>query len=181
MIDEEGNEIDDDLWADMMEAYAQGFVSGGGGVGGPSEELENEAAYNNMTDEEEQERIQKFLQRIKEDEREKVRELLNDYLNQELVHTDMVDVECCFPTENEIEYLEFESTEAAVEYFSKREKIQNMLVAISNGNEEMRMIEVADILKALENAAVQNFEKMELLYADVCKSPKGYLRLLVQA
>ncbi len=65
MIDEEGNEIDDDLCADMMEAYAQGFVSGGGGAGGPSEEIENEAAYNNMIDEEEQERIQKFLQRIK--------------------------------------------------------------------------------------------------------------------
>lgn len=39
MIDEEGNEIDDDLWTDMMEAYAQGFVSGGGGASGPSEEL----------------------------------------------------------------------------------------------------------------------------------------------
>jgi hypothetical protein len=61
MIDEEGNEINDDLWADMMEAYAQGFVSGGGGAGGQSEELENEAAYNNMTDEEEQERIQSFF------------------------------------------------------------------------------------------------------------------------
>ena len=46
MIDEEGNEIDDDLWTDMMEAYAQGFVSGGGGASGPSEELENEAVQN---------------------------------------------------------------------------------------------------------------------------------------
>ena len=105
----------------------------------------------------EQERIENFLQRIKEDDREKVRELLKDYLNQELIHTDMVDVECCFPTENEIEYLEFETTEAAVDFFSKHEKIKNMLVAISNGNEDM-----------------------ELLYADVLKSPKGFLRLLVQ-
>lgn len=128
----------------------------------------------------EQERIENFLQRIKEDDREKVRELLKDYLNQELIHTDMVDVECCFPTENEIEYLEFESTEAAVAFFSKREKIKNILVAISNGNEDMLMIEVADILKALENAAVEDSEKMELLYADVSKSPKGFLRLLVQ-
>lgn len=31
MIDEEGNEIDDELWADMMEAYAEGFVSCYGG------------------------------------------------------------------------------------------------------------------------------------------------------
>ena len=46
MIDEEGNEIDDNLWADMMEAYAQSFVSGGGGASGPSEELENEAVQN---------------------------------------------------------------------------------------------------------------------------------------
>ena len=40
MIDEAGNEIDDDFWADMMEAYAQGFVSGAGGF---SEDVENEA------------------------------------------------------------------------------------------------------------------------------------------
>lgn len=41
MIDEEGNEIDDELWAEMMEAYAEGFVSGGGGDGGVSDEAEN--------------------------------------------------------------------------------------------------------------------------------------------
>ena len=43
MIDEAGNEIDNDFWADMMEAYAQGFVSGAGGDGGFSEDVENEA------------------------------------------------------------------------------------------------------------------------------------------
>lgn len=128
----------------------------------------------------EQERIKKFLQRIKEDDREKVRELLNAFLNQELVQTDMVDVECCFPSVNEIEYFEFKSTEAAVEYFSKREKIKNMLVVIYNGEEEMPLIEIADMMKALEDAAVEDFEKMELLWVPVLRSPKGYLRLLVQ-
>ena len=128
----------------------------------------------------EQERIKKFLQRIKEEDREKARELLNALLNQELVQTDMVDVECCFPSDKEIEYLEFESTGAAVAYFSRREKIKNLLVLIYNGNEEMLLTEIADILKTLENAAVEDFEKMELLYVPVLISPKGYLRLLVQ-
>ena len=41
MIDEEENEIDDELWADMMEAYAQGFVSG---VGGCSYDVESNLA-----------------------------------------------------------------------------------------------------------------------------------------
>ena len=90
----------------------------------------------------EEERIKKFLQRIKEDDREKVRELLDAFLNQDLVHTDMVDVECCFQSDKEIEYFEFESTEAAVEYFSKREKIKNLLVCSYSGNEEMFMSEV---------------------------------------
>jgi len=135
----------------------------------------------NMTDEKEQEKIQKFLLRIKENDREKVLELLNDIVNQEVITTDMFDVECCFATENEIEYLEFESTEAAVDYFSKRKKIKNMLVSISSGKEEMFMIEIADTLKALENAAIEDFEKMELLYVCILKEPKGFLRLLVQA
>ena len=129
----------------------------------------------------EEERIKKFLQRIKEDDREKVRELLDAFLNQDLVHTDMVDVECCFQSDKEIEYFEFESTEAAVEYFSKREKIKNMLIVIYNGKEEMTMLEVADIIKALVDAAVDDFEKMEQLWVPVLKSPKGYLRLLVQS
>lgn len=30
MINEEENEIDDELWADIMEAYVQVFVPGGG-------------------------------------------------------------------------------------------------------------------------------------------------------
>ncbi len=128
----------------------------------------------------EQERIKKFLQRIKEEDREKVCELLNAFLNQDLFQTDMVDVECCFPSVNEIEYLEFESPQTAVDYFSKREKIKNLLVLIYNGNEEMPLMEIAEILKALENAAVEDFEKMELLFVPVLKSPKGYLRLLVQ-
>ena len=92
----------------------------------------------------------------------------------------MVDVECCFPSDKEIEYLEFESTGAAVAYFSRREKIKNLLVLIYNGNEEMLLTEIADILKTLENAAVEDFDKMELLYVPVLISPKGYLRLLVQ-
>ena len=52
MIDEEGNEIDDDLWADMMEVYAQGFVSGGGG--GCSDDVEGNlaASENEKTDSE---------------------------------------------------------------------------------------------------------------------------------
>ena len=37
MIDEDGIEIDDELWADMMEAYAQGFCSVYGGVEESSE------------------------------------------------------------------------------------------------------------------------------------------------
>ncbi len=129
----------------------------------------------------EEERIKKFLQRIKEDDREKVRELLDAFLNQDLVHVDMVDVECCFPSDKGIEYFEFESTGAAVEYFSKREKIKNLLVCIYSGNDEMFMSEVADILKVLEDAAVEDFEKMEQLWVPVLKSPKGYLRLLVQS
>ena len=128
----------------------------------------------------EEERIKKFLQRIKEVDRGKVRELLDAFLNQDLVHVDMVDVECCFPSDKGIEYFEFESTGAAVEYFSKREKIKNLLVCIYSGNEEMFMSEVADILKVLEDAAVEDFDKMELLLVPVLKSPKGYLRLLVQ-
>ena len=41
MIDEEGNEIDADLWADMMEAYAECFVSCYGGF---SDDVERKIA-----------------------------------------------------------------------------------------------------------------------------------------
>ena len=46
MIDEEGNEIDDDLWAEMAEAYAQGFCPVYGGV---KESDVNETAAVNIT------------------------------------------------------------------------------------------------------------------------------------
>ena len=128
----------------------------------------------------EQERIKKFLQRIKEDDREKTRELLDVTLNQGVFDIDMVEVECCFPSVNEIEYFEFESTESAVDYFSKREKITNLLVLIYTGKEDIPFVEIGNILKALENAAVEDFDKMELLYVPVIKTPKGFLRLLVQ-
>ena len=41
MIDEEGNEIDADLWADMMEVYAECFVSCYGGF---SDDVERKIA-----------------------------------------------------------------------------------------------------------------------------------------
>ena len=128
----------------------------------------------------EQERIKKFLQRIKEDDREKARELLDVTLNQGVFDIDMVEVESCFSSVNEIEYFEFESTESAVDYFSKREKITNLLVLIYTGKEDIPFVEIGNILKVLENAAVKDFDKMELLYVPVIKTPKGFLRLLVQ-
>ena len=64
--------------------------------------------------------------------------------------------------------------------FSKREKITNLLVLIYTGKEDIPFVEIGNILKALENAAVEDFDKMELLYVPVLKTPKGFLRMLVQ-
>ena len=51
--------------------------------------------------------LEKLLSRVKESDRQKARELLNDSLNNGIIRLSTGDIEDCFSEASEIEYLEF--------------------------------------------------------------------------
>ena len=51
--------------------------------------------------------LEKLLSRVKESDRQKARELLNDSLNNGIIQLSTGDIEDCFSEASEIEYLEF--------------------------------------------------------------------------
>ena len=136
--------------------------------------------------------IEKLLSRVKDSDRQKARELLDDCLNNGLICLSLDDVEDCFFDAFEIEYLEFtsaqlaEQTARAVSPFIKiNGKIKNMLVVISSGDdEEMTMQEVGNCIKSIEmgieKASGQKQEPDKMYWSMVQKEPAGFIRLLVQ-
>ena len=136
--------------------------------------------------------IEKLLSRVKDSDRQKARELLNDSLNNGLICLSLDDVEDCFFEASEIEYLEFTSEQLAEQtaradspFIKINGKIKNMLVVISSGDdEEMTMQEVGNCIKSIENciekATGQKQEPDKMYWSMVQKEPAGFIRLLVQ-
>ena len=136
--------------------------------------------------------IEKLLSRVKEADRQKARELLDDSLNSGLVHLTVGYIEDCFFEASEIGYLEFTSAQLAEQtaradspFIKINGKIKNMLVVISTGDdEEMTMLEVSNCVKEIENsiesATGQKTEPDKMNWSMVQKEPAGFIRLLVQ-
>lgn len=145
-----------------------------------------------FTNEYESSIIEKLLSRVKEADRQKARELLNDSLNNGLICLSLDDVEDCFFEASEIEYLEFTSAQLAEQtaradspFIKINGKIKNMLVVISSGDdEEMTMQEVGNCIKSIENciekATGQKQDPDKMYWSMVQKEPAGFIRLLVQ-
>ena len=145
-----------------------------------------------FTNEYESSIIEKLLSRVKEADRQKARELLNDSLNNGLICLSLDDVEDCFFETSEIEYLEFSSEQLAEQtaradspFIKINGKIKNMLVGILSGDdEEMTMQEVGNCIKSIENCiektSGQKQEPDKMYWSMVQKEPAGFIRLLVQ-
>lgn len=126
---------------------------------------------------------EKILSKITGDKQEKARDVLNDYLY-ENIHTDVYDVENCFSDDAEIEYLEFDSAEEAglsLGDEGEKRKIKALLIVISEkkGN-ELKMNKLLEILNSLSQKTGLDIERPEMLYNVVSESPARFLRLLVQ-
>ena len=145
-----------------------------------------------FTNEYESSIIEKLLSRVKEADRQKARELLNDSLNNGLIHLTVGDIEDCFFEVSEIEYLEFSSEQLAEQtaradspFIKINGKIKNMLVVISSeDDEEMTMQEVGNCIKSIERgiekASGQKQEPDKMYWSMVQKEPAGFIRLLIQ-
>ena len=116
-----------------------------------------------------------ILSKVNEDNREKARVFLDDYLHNGPVHTSVYDFEECFSDMTEIEYLEFNSADEAEDYFSNKDKITKIIVVISEGDEELTMIEISNIIAKIKR---QEPETLEILFNTVSKAPAGFLRVL---
>lgn len=145
-----------------------------------------------FTNEYESSIIEQLLSRVKDSDRQKARELLNDSLNNGLIHLTVGDIEDCFFEASEIEYLEFSSEQLAEQtaradspFIKINGKIKNMLVVISSGDDkELTMLEVGNCIKSIENciekATGQKQEPDKMYWSMVQKEPAGFIRLLVQ-
>ena len=145
-----------------------------------------------FTNEYESSIIEKLLSRVKEADRQKAKDLLNDSLNNGLIHLTVGDIEDCFFEASEIEYLEFSSEQLAEQtaradspFIKINGKIKNMLVGISSGDdEEMTMQEVGNCIKSIERgiekASGQKQEPDKMYWSMVQKEPAGFIRLLIQ-
>ena len=122
---------------------------------------------------------EKLISKIKANDRKKAKCLLDECLHKGIVHLDIYDVEHCLSGENEIVYLEFNSIEEAVDYFSNRRKLNGLLVVISQDDDGIEMIELAEILNSISKAAGLDDDAI-MLHQEVSKSPAGALRLLLQ-
>ena len=117
-----------------------------------------------------------ILSKVKEDNREKARVFMDDYLHNGPVHTSVYDLEYCFSDTTEIEYLEFNSADEAEVYFSNKDKIQKLVIVISEGDEELTMLEISNIIAKIKR---QEPETLEILFNTVSKAPAGFLRMLI--
>ena len=113
---------------------------------------------------------EKLISKIKANDHEKAKCLLDECLHKGIVHLDIYDVEHCLSGENEIVYLEFNSIEEAVDYFSNRRKLNGLLVVISQDDDGIEMIELAEILNSISKAAGLDDDAI-MLHQEVSKSP----------
>ena len=119
-----------------------------------------------------------ILSKINETEREKAKTLIEDWEQNSSLHSDIYDLENAFSKADKIEYLDFNSKEAAAVYFSKQNSIKNLFIVISQNADEITMVEVSDILKSV--MAKKQSEDGELLWDAFYKANASFLRLLVQ-
>lgn len=125
------------------------------------------------------ETVKAVLSRVNEVDRKKAFAMINDSLGTEcLIQLELEDYQECFRNNDEILYLEFDSSEEAELYFSKQRKINRAIILLS-GN-ELTMREVADCVKALTVNTPQDSD-YELFWCDVVsKKELKFLRMLVQ-
>ena len=129
----------------------------------------------------EAETIDNLLGRIKDNDRDKAKELIYHCLNDNLITMDICDIDHCFSDAPEIEYLEFADIQQAETVLSKRDSIKGLLLVISSGeNDELTLLEVQDFLLRIEAASGQKFESDRLIWSQIQKAPLGYLHMLVQ-
>ena len=129
----------------------------------------------------EAETIDNLLTRIKDDDRDKAKELIYNCINDNIITLDICDIDDCFSDAAEIEYLEFADIQAAESLLSKRGAIKDLLLVISSGeNDELTLLEVQNCLIRIESASGQRLEPDKLIWSQAQKSPAGYLQMLVQ-
>lgn len=129
----------------------------------------------------EAETIDNLLTRIKDDDRDKAKELIYHCINDNIITLDICDIDDCFSDAAEIEYLEFADIQQAEAVLSKRGAIKDLLLVISSGeNDELTLLEVQNCLIRIESASGQRLEPDKLIWSQTQKSPAGYLQMLVQ-
>lgn len=129
----------------------------------------------------EAETIDNLLARIKDDDRDKAKELIYHCINDNIITLDICDIDDCFSDAAEIEYLEFADIQAAEPLLSKRGAIKDLLLVISSGeNDELTLLEVQNCLIRIESASGQKLEPDKLIWSQAQESPAGYLQMLVQ-
>ena len=129
----------------------------------------------------EAETIDNLLTRIKDDDRDKAKELIYNCINDNIITLDICDIDDCFSDAAEIEYLEFADIQQAEAVLSKRGAIKDLLLVISSGeNDELTLLEVQNCLIRIESASGQRLEPDKLIWSQTQKSPAGYLQMLVQ-
>lgn len=129
----------------------------------------------------EAETIEKLLSRVKDCDRENAKILLDDCLNNGIIRLELCEVEDCFSSATEIEYLEFKGVEESESLLLKRGPIKTLLLVISSGkDEELTILEVQNCLKRIEAATGQKLEPEKMYWSMVQKAPTGFLRMLVQ-
>ena len=129
----------------------------------------------------EAETIDNLLTRIKDDDRDKAKELIYHCINDNIITLDICDIDDCFSDAAEIEYLEFADIQTAESLLSKRGAIKDLLLVISSGeNDELTLLEVQNCLIRIESASGQRLEPDKLIWSQAQESPVGYLQMLVQ-
>ena len=64
------------------------------------------------------------------------------------------------------------------EYYQKnKDKIKKLIVVISEGDEELEMIEISNIITKIKR---QEPETLKILFNTVSKAPAGFLRVLIE-
>ena len=114
----------------------------------------------------EAETIDNLLTRIKDDDRDKAKELIYNCINDNIITLDICDIDDCFSDAAEIEYLEFADIQAAESLLSKRGAIKDLLLVISSGeNDELTLLEVQNCLIRIESASGQRLEPDKLIWS----------------
>lgn len=124
--------------------------------------------------------LKTVLSRVNEVDRKKSFELINTSLGTDcLIQLELEDYQECFRNNDEILYLEFDSSEEAELYFSKQRKIKGGILLLSHEN-ELTMSEVVDCVKALTVNTPQDSDYKLFWSHMVSKKELKFFRMLVQ-